>query len=96
VAKETHVHDFGGGLTCRVTVNPTRLFQGKSHVVACEWSRKPTMEIVVMYRDWMHGINTAMADRVKMRILYLFQVGERVWEQWVYIPGEPPAFAGLL
>jgi hypothetical protein len=93
-AKQTHVCDFGAGLSCTMVVNPTRLVQGKTHIQRAAWSRKPTKEeylnLFPRYRDWMHGINQACAERTRATVLYIFQPTLETFQVWSYVPGRAP------
>lgn len=105
MAKQTFVCDFGAGLTCTTVVNDTRIYQGKSHIVGMEWSRRPTIDMLVeilpRYREWIHSVNQAVADKTGLKVLYGLQVGPSrkgnaiggEWEMWLYERGCQPVLS---
>lgn len=100
--KQTFVCDFGDGLTCTTVINHTRIFQGKSHVMGMQWSRKPSVETLnrtlPQYREWLHSINQQVCEKSGKKLLYALQVGPSnnpdrqggTWELWIYDRGQSP------
>lgn len=108
MAKQTFVCDFGDGLTCTTIINDTRAYQGKSHIIGMEWSRRPTRDmlehLLPRYRDWIHSVNQIVADKTNLTILYALQItpsdsrqksGGR-WEVWAYTSGVKPVLQQVM
>lgn len=93
--KQTFVHRFIGGATCTVVLNKTRIFNGKSPIVACEWSEKPEADVIPEYREWMLGLLQILVDQTGKSIIHVLQVSKHEWEPWVLRANVRPELARL-
>ncbi len=82
--------DFGGGISCSLSVNVTEFKRTKDFGKAqdIKWSQKPTAAILPVYNEWMKTVLCQVADAVEGKILYALPgiKGKGTVEVWIYEP----------
>jgi hypothetical protein len=87
--KHTFQHRFKGGITATMTVD-SDYAAGTTHIISCEWSRRPKPNVLPEYVRWVHTINELIATETGKKILHIFTLSENRFEAWVYEPNKPP------
>jgi hypothetical protein len=86
----TFTCDFGGGVSCTMSVSDEFPAAGKAHIQQCDWTGTRTRKTIRPYIAWANSVNTLLAKQWGKRLLQVFMVSDTDAEFWVYDPGKPP------
>ena len=85
--------DFGDGLTCEVSISETLPPEGSTHIQSHFWSKTPSKKVLRPYVAWMNSVNQQLANEWNKCLMHTYQVDKKIWECWIFIPGEKPKFS---
>lgn len=82
--------DFGKGVTCEMEIGDEPPTKGTSHILEIQWTGKPTIKTLRLYKAWMNSVNEMLADKWGFKFMHVFMLQKGRNECWVYEPGQRP------
>jgi hypothetical protein len=83
-------HRFRGGIGCEMAIDLQKLRNREEEYLRCEWGKRPSRRIIPEYRRWILSVWQRVSDETGFKTMEILQTEARLWEVWVFAPGEAP------